>query len=145
MQAPSSQIEIPETYTTSQDNHVRITNYPESAKAVTPIILVTLNRPEKLNALTTDMILQLESFFRLVDRDSRVRVVVLTGAGKAYSAGIDLSLDASAPKDIPPSEIRDVGGRLALAMYNCSKTIIVAYNGLSVGIGMTSTLAAAIR
>jgi enoyl-CoA hydratase/carnithine racemase len=145
MQALGGKIEIPETYTTPSDSHVRITNYPESAAGATPIIVVTLNRPEKLNAITGDMILSLESFFRVVDRDSRVKVVVLTAVGRAFCAGIDLSLDSRAPADIPPMEVRDMGGRLALAMYNCSKTVIVAYNGLSVGIGMTSTLAAGIR
>jgi enoyl-CoA hydratase/carnithine racemase len=71
---------------------------------------------------------------------------MLTGAGdKAFSAGIDLKLDMSMQKNRPVRDLRDPGGVLALAMFNCSKTIIVAYNGLSVGIGMTSTLAAAIR
>ncbi len=145
MNALGGTIQIPEAYVTSPISHVRIANYPESASGTTPIIVVTLNRPEKLNAFTGEMIADLEAFFRVVDRDSRVKVVVLTGAGRAFSAGIDLSLDSMAPVDLPATEVRDIGGRLALAMYNCTKTIIVAYNGLAVGIGMTSTLAAGIR
>ncbi|OAP63428.1 hypothetical protein AYL99_02655 [Fonsecaea erecta] len=146
MQAPpSSTVHIPETYTTPADSHLRVTNHPESAPGVTPIVIVSLNRPEKLNSFTGEMIVGLESFFRVIDRDSRVKVVILTGVGRAFSAGIDLNLDASPPQDIPVTDIRDTGGRLALAMYNCSKTVIVAYNGLAVGIGMTSTLAAGIR
>jgi len=145
MQALGGKIEVPETYVTSPDSHIRITNYPESASGATPIIVVTLNRPEKLNAFNLEMISGLEAFFRVVDRDRRVKAVVLTGSGRAFSAGIDLSLDSKAPADIPVTEVRDIGGRLALAMYNCTKTIIVAYNGLAVGIGMTSTLAAGIR
>ncbi|KIW83679.1 hypothetical protein Z517_02925 [Fonsecaea pedrosoi CBS 271.37] len=146
MQAPpSSTIQIPETYTTPADSHVRVTNHPESAPGVTPILIVSLNRPEKLNSFTGEMITGLESFFRVVDRDNRVKVVILTGTGRAFSAGIDLNLDAVPPKDIPITDIRDTGGRLALSMYNCSKTVIVAYNGLSVGIAMTATLAAGIR
>ncbi|KIY03381.1 uncharacterized protein Z520_00072 [Fonsecaea multimorphosa CBS 102226] len=146
MQAPPpSTIHIPSTYTTPADAHVRVTNHPESASGVTPILIVRLNRPEKLNSFTGEMITGLESFFRVVDHDSRVKVVILTGTGRAFSAGIDLNLDAAPPRDIPLTDIRDTGGRLALAMYNCSKTVIVAYNGLSVGIGMTSTLAAGIR
>jgi enoyl-CoA hydratase/carnithine racemase len=145
MQALSGTVEIPATYSNSPQSQVRIANYPESASGVTPIVVLTLNRPDKLNAFTIEMISTLESFFRVVDRDSRVKAVILTGTGRAFSSGIDLTLDSSAPTDIPPTEVRDVGGRLALAMFNCTKTIIVAYNGLAVGIGMTSTLAAGIR
>ncbi|KAJ9607375.1 hypothetical protein H2200_008448 [Cladophialophora chaetospira] len=145
MNALGGTVEVPETYVTPPDSHVRISNYPESPGGATPIILVTLNRPEKLNAFTGRMIESLESFFRVVTHDRRVKAVVLTGSGRAFSAGIDLSLDSKAPADLPLSEVRDIGGRLALAMYNCTKTIILAYNGLAVGIGMTSTLAAGIR
>ena len=145
MHAHGGIIEIPESYTTSPQSHVRISNYPESAGDVTSILVVTLNRPDKLNAFTNEMITDLESFFHVVDRDSRVKVVVLTGAGRAFSSGIDLTLEIRAPAELSPTEIRDIGGRLALAMFNCSKTIIVAYNGLAVGIGMTSTLAAGVR
>lgn len=146
MQAPpTTTVSIPKTYTTPRDAHLRISNYPESSVAVTPILIVTLNRPEKLNAFTGEMISGLAGFFNVVNHDKRVKVVILTGAGSAFSAGIDLNMDARVPKEVPISEIRDIGGRLALAMFNCSKTVIVAYNGLAVGIGMTSTLAAAIR
>lgn len=139
------EVQLPDSYVTPADSHVRITNHPESATGVSQILIVTLNRPEKLNAMTGEMIDTLEAFFRLVDLDSRVKCIVVTGAGKAFSSGIDLNLDASMAKDVPVREFRDNGGSLALSMYNCSKTIIVAYNGLAVGIGMTSTLAAGIR
>ncbi|KAJ6022568.1 uncharacterized protein N7446_012918 [Penicillium canescens] len=136
----------PDTYVNTPDSHVRITNFPESAPGVTPIQIVKLNRPDKLNAITSDMIYALMKFFSTVDVDNRVKVVILTGAGRAFSAGIDLNMDTSKTKDLlPPSEMRDPGGTLALAMFNCCKPIIVAYNGLAVGIGMTSTLAATIR
>jgi enoyl-CoA hydratase/carnithine racemase len=138
-------IAVPGVYVTPPNRHVRVTNYPESATGVTPIQIVTLNRPDKLNAITVEMINDLEAFFSTVDVDDRVKVIILTGAGKAFSAGIDLHLDASQDKNLPIRDLRDPGGTLALAMFNCSKTIIVAYNGLSVGIGMTSTLAAAVR
>ncbi|GLI74399.1 hypothetical protein PoHVEF18_002638 [Penicillium ochrochloron] len=139
-------IAIPDTYVTSLDSPIRISNYPDSAYGVTSIQVVTLNRPDKLNAITADMINSLIAFFSTVDVDDRVKVVILTGAGKAFSAGIDLNGDFSQEKNkMRPTEMRDPGGTLALSMFNCSKPIIVAYNGLSVGIGMTSTLAAAIR
>jgi enoyl-CoA hydratase/carnithine racemase len=70
----------------------------------------------------------------------------LTGAGtKTFSAGIDLTIDMNTQKSRPVRDLRDPGGALVLAMFNCRETTIVAYNGLSVGIGMTSTLAAAVR
>jgi enoyl-CoA hydratase/carnithine racemase len=142
----SAAIELPQTYVTSPDSHIRVTNYPDSNHGVTPILIVTLNRPQKLNAITEAMIHTLIALFKTVNIDTRVKAVILTGAGKAFSAGIDLTMDTSKTRDIlPPSEMRDPGGTLALAMFNCSKPVIVAYNGLSVGIGMTSTLAAAIR
>jgi enoyl-CoA hydratase/carnithine racemase len=139
-------IPLPPTYVNPPDSHVRVSNYPESSQGVTPIQVVTLNRPDKLNAITKDMIDALIAYYSTVDVDDRVKVVVLTGAGKAFSAGIDLTGNVSQEKNrVRPSEMRDPGGTLALAMFNCSKPIIVAYNGLSVGIGMTSTLASAIR
>lgn len=139
-------INIPNAYANTPNSHVQISNYPNSAPGVTPIQVVTLNRPEKLNAITSDMIYALIAFFPAVDMDDRVKVVILTASGKVFSAGIDLTMDVSQAKNTaPPSEMRDPGGTLALAMFNCSKPIIVAYNGLAVGIGMTSTLAATIR
>jgi enoyl-CoA hydratase/carnithine racemase len=138
-------IPVPHTYMTAADSHIRVSNYPESAAGVTRIQIVTLNRPNVLNAITLDMINTLETFFTTVDVDERVKVIILTGAGSVFCAGIDLNIDTSKEKHLPVRDLRDPGGTLALAMFNCSKTTIVAYNGLSVGIGMTSTLAAAIR
>ena len=141
----SDGIKVPDSYVTPKDSHIRISNHPEVAKGVTPIQIIALNRPDKLGAITAEMLVALTDFFTTVTVDDRVKVVVFTGTGRVFSAGIDLKSDASTVKNIPSRTVRDPGGTLALAMYNCSKTIIVAYNGMSVGIGMTSTLAAAIR
>lgn len=143
----SQQITIPASYVTNASSEILITNHPPSSTEVTPIQIVTLNRPKKLNAITGTMIETLITFFRTVHLDDRVKVVILTGAGdKAFSAGIDLSMDTSKLKNtVPPKLMRDPGGTLALSMLDCSKPVIVAYNGLSVGIGMTSTLAGTIR
>jgi hypothetical protein len=138
-------IQVPDSYLTPKDNHIRISNHPEAAKGVTPIQVIALNRPDKLGAITGEMLAALIDFFSTVTVDDRVKVIIFTGTGRVFSAGIDLKSDASMVKNIPVRTVRDPGGTLALAMYNCTKTIIVAYNGMSVGIGMTSTLAAAIR
>ncbi|TQV91998.1 enoyl-CoA hydratase/isomerase family protein [Cordyceps javanica] len=138
-------VEIPQVYATSAEGEIKVSNYPEAAPGVTPILIVTLNRPKKLNAITGNMIIALIKLFETVTVDDRVKAVIVTGAGKAFSAGIDLSMDTSKLQNEPVGEMRDPGGTLALAMFNCSKPVIVAYNGLAVGIGMTSTLAAAIR
>ncbi|GIZ43177.1 hypothetical protein CKM354_000641500 [Cercospora kikuchii] len=141
----SDTFQVPDSYVTPTDSHIRISNHPESANGVTPVQVIALNRPEKLGAITTEMLASLIDFFTSVNVDDRVKVVIFTGTGRVFSAGIDLKGDASTVKNIPPRIVRDPGGTLALAMYNCSKVVIVAYNGMSVGIGMTSTLAAAIR
>jgi enoyl-CoA hydratase/carnithine racemase len=142
----SKEITIPKSYVNAPNSHIRVENYPPSGVDVTPIQIATLNRPEKLNAITGQMIQFLIDFLTTVDVDDRVKAVIITGAGKAFSAGIDLSMNSgSGGKSVPLGELRDPGGTLALAMFNCTKPVIVAYNGLSVGIGMTSTLAAAIR
>lgn len=141
----SRSIAVPETYVTSEDSPIRICNHPESSSEITPIQIIKLNRPEKLNAITTNMINTLTQFFTTVDVDDRVKVIIITGTGRVFSSGIDLSMDSIRGRNVPANNLRDPGGTLALSMFNCSKPIIVAYNGLAVGIAMTSTLAAAIR
>jgi hypothetical protein len=99
MVAGSRTIPLPPTYVNPPDSHVRVSNYPESSQGVTPIQIVTLNRRDKLNAITKNMIDALIAYYSTVDVDDRVKVVVLTGAGKAFSAGIDLAGDVSQEKN----------------------------------------------
>jgi enoyl-CoA hydratase/carnithine racemase len=114
------------------------------------IATVTLNRPAKLNAYTTEMMNELIAAFDQVDADDAVRAVIVTGEGRAFCAGADLSggtatfqVDRSA--DYADDSSRDRGGRLTLRMFNCLKPIIAAVNGPAVGIGATMTLAMDIR
>lgn len=120
------------------------------------VLTVTLNRPEQLNAFTVTMADELQNTFRQVNDDDSVRAVIVTGAGRAFCAGMDLSsqgnvfgLDESAqPRladmadldDPALRDIRDTGGRVALAIYDCRKPVIAAINGPAVGIGATMTL-----
>lgn len=114
--------------------------------------MVTLNRPEKMNAMTHTMRKALIELIGEADRDDDVRVVVVTGAGKAFCAGADLSAGGSRfdysrgeGKDVPMSEHRDGGGQIALAIFRCRKPVIAAINGHAVGVGITMTLPMDVR
>jgi enoyl-CoA hydratase/carnithine racemase len=85
-------VKIPDSYTSIPLRHVKVTHVPESAPTATPVILVTLNRPDKHNAFTDIMREDLERIYELVDVDPRVKVVVLTGAGRSFCAGADLDI-----------------------------------------------------
>lgn len=121
------------------------------------ILTVRLNRPEHLNAFTVEMADELEHTFIEVNHDDDVRAVIVTGAGKAFCAGMDLrsegnvfGLDESRSptladmadlSDPAIQRIRDTGGRVTLAIHACRKPVIAAINGAAVGIGATMTLA----
>jgi len=116
------------------------------------IQLIRLNRPEKLNALTPVMREELIHLFKEADQDDAVRVVVVTGAGRAFCAGADLSGGGSTfdraqreGREIRLSSHRDGGGQVALAVYHCRKPVIAAIHGPAVGIGITMTLPMDIR
>ncbi|RJR30528.1 MAG: enoyl-CoA hydratase [Desulfobacteraceae bacterium] len=111
------------------------------------IAIVTLNRPERLNAFTKTMRTELVEIFRAADQDDAVRVVVVKGAGKAFCAGADLSSGSAAferamqeGRKVSQAEHRDGGGQVSLAIFNCRKPVIGAINGHAVGVGITMTL-----
>ena len=116
------------------------------------ILTLTLNRPEKLNAFTATMRNELIDAFDRADRDDTVRAIILTGAGRAFCAGADLSsrgetFDAKRRSGTDPGldGHRDGGGQVTLRMYESLKPIVVACNGPAVGIGVTMQLAADVR
>lgn len=126
------------------------------------IATITLNRPDKLNAFTDEMEWGLIEAFDRTDADDDVKVVVLTGAGRGFCAGMDLSegddaffswrTSATAPAgtqyDVPGEELpmrRDGGGRLVLRMYASLKPIIAAVNGPATGVGATMLLPCDVR
>lgn len=116
------------------------------------IATVTLNRPEKMNAFTSTMRNELIDIFQTADRADDVRVVVVTGSGKAFCAGADLSSGPSAfdriardGHDVRIADHRDGGGQVSLAVFRCRKPVIAAINGHAVGIGITMTLPMDIR
>ena len=127
------------------------------------VCTLTLSRPDVLNAFNVTMARELEQFFREHAMDDEIRAVVVTGAGRAFCAGMDLAvegnvfgldetLDASpeafrAAYDEAPYQdgMRDTGGRLTLAIHALPKPVIAAVNGAAVGIGATMTLAMDVR
>ena len=121
------------------------------------IATITLHRPDKLNAYDLRMRMELEALFDETDADDAVRVVIVTGAGRAFCAGADLSaggqtFDSSAHGSDPLREslrvgdvYRDSGGTTTLRMYKSLKPIIGAVNGAAVGIGATMQLPMDIR
>jgi len=116
------------------------------------VATVTLDRPEKMNAFTPVMRRELIEIFQAADQDDAVRVVVVTGAGKAFCAGADLSSGPSAfdrnvreGHDVRIADHRDGGGQVSLAVFRCRKPVIAAINGHAVGIGITMTLPMDIR
>jgi len=115
------------------------------------ILTLTLNRPDKLNALTPHMRNELIDAFDRADADDRVRAVILTGAGRAFCAGADLGSGTetfdyeSRDGQMQVEEHRDGGGQLTLRIFESIKPVIAAINGPAVGIGATMTLAMDIR
>jgi len=122
------------------------------------IFTITINRPDRLNALNTQMIRDLVDAFDVADADDNARAIIVTGAGRAFCAGADLSrggatFDREARPDRPPvpngpdgkpdlshDSARDGGGRITLRIFACRKPVIAAVNGPAVGIGATMLL-----
>jgi enoyl-CoA hydratase/carnithine racemase len=127
------------------------------------VLTLTLNRPAQLNAFTVTMAEELIDAYTRASDDDGVGAVVVTGAGKAFCAGMDLSvggnvfgldealspslaeLDAGWDDPALVQGVRDTGGRVSLAVYDCKKPVIAAINGAAVGIGATMTLPMDVR
>ncbi len=120
------------------------------------IATITLNRPEQLNAFNGPMCMELISAFDLTDADDAVRAVIVTGAGRAFCAGADLSTGgktfdyAQRDDEIRNARkvgdvFRDGGGLVTLRIFRSLKPVIGAINGAAVGIGMTMQLPMDIR
>ena len=125
------------------------------------VLTLSLNRPERLNAFTGTMMRELIEAFDAADADDAVRAIVVTGAGRAFCAGADLSaggatfdyakradrpekqgtpLAADGQPDLGHESVRDGGGRVTLRIFQCLKPVIAAINGPAVGIGATMLL-----
>lgn len=118
------------------------------------ILTITLNRPERLNAFTLRMKDEVVHALNYADSTDEVRAVIVTGAGKVFCAGMEMEpedggnlfgYDDAEGMDPPLEQIRDSGGELSLAIYQCRKPVIAAINGAAVGVGITMTLPMDIR
>ena len=115
------------------------------------ILTLTLNRPDKLNALTPLMRKELLGAFDRADADDQIRAIIVTGAGRAFCAGADLGTGIETfdyqtrDGQMQAEEHRDGGGQLTLRIFESIKPVIAAINGPAVGIGITMTLAMDIR
>jgi enoyl-CoA hydratase/carnithine racemase len=135
------------------------------------VLTLTLDRPDQLNAFTVTMADELEDAFDRASVDDDVAAVVVTGAGRAFCAGMDLSPEEPATgsghrnvfgldESLHPTledlhdrledpevlrGVRDTGGRVTLAIFRCTKPVIGALNGAAVGIGATMTLPMDVR
>jgi enoyl-CoA hydratase/carnithine racemase len=127
------------------------------------IFTITINRPDKLNALNTAMIREFIDAIDTADKDDAARAIIVTGAGRVFCAGADLStgagtFDREASKDRPQvpdgpdgkpdlshENARDGGGRMTLRVFECRKPVIAAVNGPAVGIGATMILPMDVR
>ena len=118
---------------------------------VDQVATITLNRPAQLNAFTNRMMHEMIDAFDRIDADDDVRAVIVTGAGRGFCAGADLSgggetfarggSDVQTPAGVP----RDGGGLVSLRIFECTKPVIAAINGPAVGVGVTMTLPMDIR
>jgi enoyl-CoA hydratase/carnithine racemase len=114
------------------------------------VLTLTMNRPDKLNAFTRLMLTEMLDALDRADADDAVRAIIVTGAGRGFCAGADLSggkdsFDSHARDDRPSGLNRDGGGLLTLRLYDCLKPVIAAVNGPAVGVGATMQLPMDVR
>ena len=111
-----------------------------------PVALVTLNRPERMNAFTPQMAQELIAAIDRTDADDSVRAVIITGSGRAFCAGADLS--EKNPNRLSPEIAgipRDAGGVVTLRLAESRKPLIAAINGAAIGVGATMILPMDVR
>lgn len=111
------------------------------------VATITLDRPDRRNAMTREMVYQLCADLDAIDAADDIRAVIVTGAGSSFCAGADLGNPTAFGNGAERTDRtrRDVGGFLALRIFTCRKPIIAAINGDAVGIGATMTLPMDIR
>lgn len=138
------ELPLPSSYADLPYEQIRLSHVPASSKEVTPVVLLTLYRPNDYNAFTPTLMKEMEEAFTLFDIDDRVKCVVVTGHGRMFCAGADLKVGFIGGKEANRDH-RDGGGRVVLAIHRCRKPVIGAIQGSAVGVGVTMTLPMSIR
>jgi 2-(1,2-epoxy-1,2-dihydrophenyl)acetyl-CoA isomerase len=110
------------------------------------VLTVTLNQPARFNALSGALLHELAAALRAAERDAAVRVIVLTGAGKAFCSGADITEFniGDAPLD-PGEHLRTILNPLTVRMRSTEKPILAAINGVAAGAGLSLALACDLR
>ncbi|WP_028222463.1 enoyl-CoA hydratase/isomerase family protein [Paraburkholderia oxyphila] len=109
------------------------------------VATLCLNRPEKLNALTPEMLTLMLDHLDRIEQDAEIRAVILTGAGRAFCAGADIKGSGAAPKQMSVAHARASMAfyqKVALRLYNLNKPVVAAVRGAAVGIAWTFALCA---
>ncbi|KAF9620029.1 hypothetical protein IFM89_010645 [Coptis chinensis] len=112
-------------------NLILINNEP------TGITIITINRPKSLNSLTRAMMEYLALAFKNLDKDNNVKVIILTGTGRSFSSGVDLT----SAEDVFKGDVKDMEKDLVYQMEKCRKPIIAAINGFAITAGFEIALA----
>ncbi|KAM0259965.1 hypothetical protein ACHAQJ_003058 [Trichoderma viride] len=137
---------LPSSYNTFTLPTLQFSHHPASSTAVTPVIIIKLHRPSAHNAFTQEMARSFIAAFALLSSDPRVRAIVITSSdpkNKIFCAGMDFNSQGESSPNA--DQHRDEGGQVSLALYRCTKPVVVALNGSAVGVGITMTLGANIR
>lgn len=101
------------------------------------VALVTINRPGSLNSLTRAMMVDMAQAFKSLDQDESVRVIILTGSGRSFCSGVDLT----AAEDVFKGDVKDAESDPVIQMERCRKPIIGAIKGFAVTAGFEIALA----
>lgn len=109
------------------------------------VATVTMNKPEKLNAIDPEFRAEIIDAVLRADADPEVRAIIITGSGRVFCAGADLDKRRSDYSDVSVLEHRDGGGLLSLVLFDVKKPVIGAINGHAAGVGITMTLPMDIR
>lgn len=99
---------IPASYEKVDLPDIKLSHYPEGSETATPVAIITLNRPGKGNAFTPGMAQSLEHAFNMFHIDDRVKVIVLTGAGRLFCAGSDLGIGFNDGNKVAATDYRDM-------------------------------------
>ena len=124
-----------------QDGSSRMSEGEPLAEVDGSIAVVTLNRPDRLNALTNDVVDQLHQRLVHLDNEPQVRAIVLTGAGRGFCAGADIQADSPEPEEV----LRDHYNPLITTMLSLRTPLVAAVNGVAAGVGVSIALACDLR